>query len=312
MSLAFTAAEQHLKFMASAPSAIATATAVASGCLVLFAASAVAAALDTFLGLPVLALGAFAPPTFVDMPCSGFVCPSGYITRWDAEALFCEDGACNANDTDRCCTLGRFFSHSWRVLAAANVTEMWEVRRIRFFQDEFCFDGNASAGRNSSADAAVQSSEATTAPGVHHKWRGWPSGAAFSHHRGHGSVAARAFVPDTAPTPRNPSPVREVWTSGGPCEEGQCFLGFTWESDIDRSPLGSCTPKSGGSCASEALLRRAGHLRIACAEVEQGNETGRYSEALALQLLETVPSGRIWRTVARAFGLSGGLVQLRM
>lgn len=280
------------------------ATAVAAGAL----AAAVGLLISGAGGLswPPLAL-AFVPPTAISMPCSTLACPPGYLSRWNADDLLCGDGACGANDTETCCVLGRFFSHSWRILAAANVSDRWEVRRIRFFQDEFCFDGDPGN--------ATPSSEALTAPGVHHKWRGWPSGAAFSHHRGHGALAARAFAEDPAPTAFNPEPEREVWTSAGPCQEGQCFLGFAWESDIDRSPLGACEARHGASCASEALLRKAGHLRIPCAEVEQGNETGRFSEVLALQLLEPVGvsgGGEVWRTVAQASGLDGGLAQLRL
>jgi len=65
---------------------------------------------------------------------------------------------------------------------------------------------------------------------------------------------------------------------------------------------------------------KASGVQVACVEVVQGNETGRYAEALRLQCLHTdrardatpVPGTEIWRTVVEAKGLSGGLTQLQI
>uniref|UniRef100_A0A7S4V2L4 Uncharacterized protein n=1 Tax=Alexandrium monilatum TaxID=311494 RepID=A0A7S4V2L4_9DINO len=245
---------------------------------------------------------AWQPQPYINLPCSTYTCPSGYFHRWDADATLCAEGACTQNDTDACCVQGRFFSHSWRVVVASNVSIAWEVHRLRFFLDENC----------------STESVAPTVPGTNHKWRDWPNGAAFSHHHGHGSIAARAFVADPTATARDPAPQRKGWSSVGPCQEGACFLGFKWESDIDRYPRGSCHSHFGAPCASEGQLHKAGFLRIACAEVEQGQTEGRYADALQLQLLDAhMPQGAIqgaaaWRTAAEVRGLQGGTAQVRM
>eukprot|EP00928_Gymnodinium_smaydae_P042526 TRINITY_DN2860_c5_g1_i1.p1 TRINITY_DN2860_c5_g1~~TRINITY_DN2860_c5_g1_i1.p1 ORF type:complete len:315 (-),score=49.27 TRINITY_DN2860_c5_g1_i1:132-971(-) len=224
---------------------------------------------------------AFEPALELDMPCSTMACPVGYERRWDAAMVRCQ-GACNVSaDVDTCCLQGHFSSYSWRVLAVGNVSTAWELSAVRFYLSSNCSD-------ESLADAA---------PGVHHKFRGWPSGAAFSNHRGHGALAARLF---------GFQPVG--WTSGGPCEESSCFVGFKWESDIDRYPLGECRAKFGERCASEGQVRKAGSLRVACAEVEQSAEPGRFAEELALQLQD---AAGLWRTVASSRGLSGGLARVK-
>lgn len=241
-------------------------------------------------------------------------CPLGYQHRWNAEQVLCSDGPCGQNDTDTCCTLGRFFSHSWRVLADSNVTEEWEVRRVRFLLDDGC----------------DLSSEADTAPGIHSSYSNWPNGEAFSHHFGHGTIAARAFAADPVPTPRKPAPVRVVWTSGAPCAEASCFIGFRWESDVTRYPLGNCRNQYRTGCATESNLKKAGFLRIGCAEVEQSDVEGRYATSLRLQFLEAstkVPDLSTWNTTSRTAdyarmdlwrtagvvqGLDGGVARVRI
>jgi len=73
-------------------------------------------------------------------------------------------------------------------------------------------------------------------------------------------------------------------------------------------------------------VRKAGALRIGCAEVEQSNAAGRFAEELRLQFLEAdafVPdfsNGTIagfirqdlWRTAAVVQGINGSVVQLQM
>jgi len=225
----------------------------------------------------------FSPPQFVPMACSTLECPTGYTWRWDAASTLCADGACNETvDMDACCVVDAFNSYSWRVAVASNVSEAWELHSVRFFQDDNC----------------SESSLISTAPGVHHHWRGCPNGAAFSHHGGHGAIAAELF--------QSP-PV--IWTSGGPCEVGQCFIGFRWESDIARYPLGDGRPRSPPNCASEAHLRKASGVRVACAEVIQADAQGRFAEGLRLQYLDDRVS-HAWRTVAEVRGANGGVTQL--
>lgn len=240
------------------------------------------------------ALGVLSRALEKDMPCNTMVCPVGFALRWDAADVLCM-GACdghNDTDTETCCVAGDFFSHSWRVVAAGNVSSSWELYSLKFYMDSQC--DNASV--------------IDTAPGLHHPWRGYPNGAAFAHVGGRGGPAAKLF--------RSPA---EPWTSAMPCEPGSCFIGFRWESNIDRYPLGACrVTHYGNRCASEASLRRQG-VRVACVELEQGEADGTYAESLQLQYeffpiatptSPLPPGGSVWRVAAQTVGLSGGLAQL--
>lgn len=239
-----------------------------------------------------------------EMPCITITCAEGYQHKWNAKDLRCPGACVTKNDTEACCDFGRFFSFSWRILASSNVTGLWEISKVVFKYDDNCSDA----------------SEVETAAAVHHKWRHWPNGAAFSHNAGHGTVAARAFAPDPVPTPRNLQPVRETWNSGGSCDAGSCWLGFKWDSDIDRAPVGLCTAKFGAPCTSMARPQSAGHIRVGCAEVQQGASPGSYAEELELQFLDVTglslnstndPRG-VWRTAALAKGLTGGKAYISM
>lgn len=242
-------------------------------------------------------------PLLNDMPCSTLACPDGYQHRWNAAVVLCAKGACNLNDTDTCCVQGRFSSFSWRLLAASSVSEAWEVRKVQFLL----------------ADSCDAESEATTIPGIHWGYLDWPNGAAFSHQSGNGNTAAHAFVRDPAPTPRNPLPARLGWTSGGPCAESVCFLGFRWEADTNRYPAGPCR-ESQGICASTGLVRKVPALRIGCAAVDQSKLPGRFASELRLQFLETGVLGdandtggpEIWRTAAILRNISGGLARVQI
>lgn len=239
----------------------------------------------------------FTPPMYIDMPCSTHTCPVGYKLRWDAASTFCFDGACNATaDQETCCVQDHFSSYGWRVVVASNVTDEWELKAVRFYLSGSC-----------SAESLLD-----TSPGVHHAWRGWPNGAAFAHYGGHGGVAAPLF--DRPP---------QVWSSGGPCESGGCYVGFKFESDIDRYPLGACIMPNtaprvrfGETCASQASLIRANGIQVACAQVEQSSATGHFAETLRLQCLHT-ESGtwsnapELWRTVAEVHTMDGGLAELK-
>jgi len=243
------------------------------------------------------------PPLELNMPCSSLTCPAGYAHRWDADSVLCS-GPCDVSqDLAMCCVRAGHTSHSWRVQAASNVSDAWDLVALRFFFAESC----------------SQASLADIAPGIHHEWRGWPNGAAFSHHGGHGSVAADLFAsPESWPS--SPATDTKVvqWSSGGPCAEGECFLGFAWESDVDRYPHGECQASQRGTCSTVGQLRKAGALRIACAEIEQSQQLGHFAEKLRLQLLDT--AGRnsnltnpgIWRTAAEARDLTGGLAVLQL
>jgi len=247
----------------------------------------------------VTSVAAFTPPMSINMPCSTLECPVGYRTRWDAAWTFCSEGACNVTSTvdqESCCVQDHFSSYSWRIIAASNVSEQWELNSVRFY-----LSGNCSS-----------ESLLDTSPGVHHAWRGWPNGAAFAHYGGHGGVAAPLFN-------RPPQP----WSSGGPCESDGCYVGYKFESDIDRYPLGPCimpnTPprvRFGETCASQATIVKANGVQVACAQVEQGNTTGSFAEVLRLQCLHTTRNASeyeatdIWRTVAQVRVSEGGLAEL--
>lgn len=249
--------------------------------------------------LTVTSVLAFTPPMSINMPCSTGSCQVGYKLRWDAAWTFCSDGACNATegstDQETCCVQDHFSSYSWRIAVGSNVSDEWELSAVRFYLSSNC-----------SAESLLD-----TAAGVHHAWRGFPNGAAFAHYGGHGGVAAPLF--DRPPHP---------WSSGEPCDGGDCYVGFTFESDIDRYPLGSClmpnTPprvRFGETCASQASLIRANGVQVACAQVEQSNTTGKFAEILQLQCLHHVSTGtsnlpEVWRTVARVQVTEGGLAQL--
>jgi len=246
---------------------------------------------------------AFEPPMYINMPCSTMTCPVGYKLRWDATTAFCADGACkhttatsNSTDVSTCCVQDHFSSFGWRIQVGSNVSEDWELKAVRFYLSSDC-----------SAESLLD-----TSPGVHHAWRGWPNGAAFAHYGGHGAVPAPLF---------NLPP--QAWSSGEPCEPGTCHVGYKFESDIDRYPLGACimpnTPprvRFGETCSSQATIIKANGIQVACAQVEQGNETGRYAEILQLQCLHTMNVTEnelpdIWRTVAVLRVTQGGLAELR-
>lgn len=243
------------------------------------------------------------PPLETNMPCSSVVCPAGYEHRWNAESVLC-NGACNVTqDLAMCCVRIGFTSYSWRVQVATSVNESWDLTGLRFYLSDNC-----------SSDSL-----AVTAPGFNHKWRGWPNGAAFSHHGGHGAVAAELFAnPFQGPSSLAVDPTAVKWSSGGPCAPGECFFGFAWESDVNRYPQGQCTAPQRGACSTVGQLRKAGTLRVACAEVEQSQRSGRYADKLRLQLLDV--SGRssnethagIWRTAAEVRSLTGGLATLQL
>lgn len=232
-----------------------------------------------------------------DMLCSSYSCPTGSIQRWNASDVFCAYGACNGNDTSTCCVQGQFYSHRWRVVAASNVSDIWEVARLRFLL----------------ADDCNNASEVDTIPGLHSSYSRWPNGEAFSHRHGHGHVAARAFAADVAPTPRKPSPERSSWNSGGPCAVGACYIGFTWSAITDRHPLGKCRARSNSGCSTSSYIRQAGKLRIGCAEVEQSLTSGQFAETLRLEFLDTsAVDPYVWRTAAILDGATGGLAQIQM
>eukprot|EP00931_Biecheleriopsis_adriatica_P101905 TRINITY_DN76954_c0_g1_i1.p1 TRINITY_DN76954_c0_g1~~TRINITY_DN76954_c0_g1_i1.p1 ORF type:complete len:734 (-),score=98.33 TRINITY_DN76954_c0_g1_i1:18-2189(-) len=246
----------------------------------------------------------FEAPLEANMPCSSVICPAGYEHRWDADSVLCA-GACNvSDDLSACCVHVGFTSHSWRVQAVSNVSESWDLVSLRFYFAENC-----------SASSLV-----SIAPGFQSRgYRGWPNGNAFSHHAGHGAVAQKLFAEPTI-WPSSPSfdPQAVKWSSGGPCAPGQCFVGFSWESDVDRYPHGSCSAPKRGNCATSAQLSKAAALRVACAEVEQSQLSGRFAEILRLQLRDmegrddNLSNPGIWRTAAEVRGLSGGLATLTL
>ncbi|CAE8640139.1 unnamed protein product [Polarella glacialis] len=235
--------------------------------------------------------------TVLDMPCSSLACSVGYSHRWNAATTSCS-GICDVSrDLQECCVIDGFSSHSWRLQAASSVGDTWDLVSLSFYMSANC----------------SQDSVADVAPGFNHRWRGWPNGQAFSNHGGHGAVAANLF----APSP----PLAVRWSSGAPCGQYVCFIGFRWESDVDRFPFGDCKAPNRGACSTAGQLQKAGTVRVACAEVVQSQTPGHFAEHLRLQLLYSDgrdgsgspdESGGVWRTAAEIRNLVGGLAQLQL
>ncbi|CAE7208284.1 ssp2 [Symbiodinium sp. KB8] len=155
----------------------------------------------------------------LDMPCTSLQCPTGYLQRWDADSTFCA-GACNSSDAEMCCFRKGFASHSWRIVASSPVGEAWDLLALRFYLAENC-----------SADSLIEA--------VPSSRRGGANGAAFSHHRGRGAVAADLFH-EPVQFPSSVPQLQSVrWSSGAPCTAGECFVGFSWESDGTRHRRGT-------------------------------------------------------------------------
>eukprot|EP00439_Symbiodinium_sp_Y106_P081747 s1097_g20.t2 len=223
----------------------------------------------------------------LDMPCTSLQCPTGYLQRWDAVSTFCA-GACNSSDAEMCCFRKGFASHSWRIVASSPVGEAWDLAALRFYLAENC-----------SADSLIEA--------VPSSRRGGANGAAFSYHRGRGAVAADLFH-EPVQFPSSVPQLQSVrWSSGAPCTAGECFVGFSWESDSTRTPVGNCRQTRG--CPTVGFVRQAGAFRVACAEVEQSQDSGFFAESLRLQMLDV--DGRdsnsseagLWRTAAEARNL---------
>ncbi|CAE7265424.1 ssp2 [Symbiodinium pilosum] len=198
----------------------------------------------------------------MDMPCTRLQCPTGYLQRWDAESTFCT-GACNSTDAEMCCFRRGFASHSWRILASSAVSESWDLAALRFYLAENC-----------SAESLIE-----TVPDR----RSGANGAAFSHHRGRGGVAAELFHEPIRLPSSAASSVK--WSSGAPCAAGDCFVGFSWESDGTRQPVGNCK-LTRGTCPTVGYIRQAGAFRVGCVEVEQSSASGFFADTLRLQLLD--------------------------
>mmetsp|Transcript_23410 Transcript_23410/g.44055 ORF Transcript_23410/g.44055 Transcript_23410/m.44055 type:complete len:262 (+) Transcript_23410:48-833(+) len=229
----------------------------------------------------------------VDMPCTSLACPTGYVHRWDADTTFCT-GACNITDAETCCLLRGYASYSWRIVAASSVSTSWDMVSLRFYLADNC-----------SMDSLV-----ATVPGRR------SNGAAFSHHHGRGAVAAELFHEPIQLPSSTIDPGAVKWSSGGPCQPGQCFVGFSWESDSTRHPLGDCKPTR-GSCTTVGYVQQAGAFRVGCAEVTQSQDPGYFADTLRLQLLDVdgrdsnLTENGVWRTAVEARQVAGGLTRLQ-
>ena len=230
-------------------------------------------------------IGSQGVPFEIDMACTSFSCPVGYEHRWDAGTVLC-DGACNTTDLQTCCVLKGFSSSRWRVQASSSVISTWDLSFVHFFFAENC-----------TADSQIDIDTGRNG-----------NGAAFSHQAGHGALAARVFHPSSG--------LGITWSSGSPCQAAECFVGYSWEADTNRFPLGSCRSSKSNGCASLGVLQST-TLRVGCVHVQQSTNVGHFATTLRLQLMDhdgsdsNVSSG-LWRTAVEMRSLTGGLAVLQL
>jgi len=139
-------------------------------------------------------------------------------------------------------------SDLWRVVAASYVTSEWRIRYMRFYEDITCSKPVATFPASYRDPFSTVLSEDSDLP----------NGQAFS-------------LPGPLPTATRPITVSEddedsmAWTSGQPCDPGNCHIGFSFGNALNGPGLEHVP------------------VKVGCVEVEQSAVTGEFSDMLELQ-----------------------------
>jgi len=156
-------------------------------------------------------------------------------------------------------------SEMWRVSPIVGVDKEWKVLKFRFFSDIACT--KAVAIYPAPYSDPFESSLTDDDPS--------PNGAAFS-------------LPGPLPRAAYPLVDGEAidgWTSGRPCEPGECHFGFSF----------------GNAAAGADRIRE--YVQVGCVEVVQSDMEGEFAEGLSLEYYKPDVGFVTYRTV---MGLDGG------
>jgi len=135
----------------------------------------------------------------------------------------------------------------WRVVAASSVTSEWRIRYMRFYEDMKCTIPVATFPASYRDPFSTVLSEDERLP----------NGEAFS-------------MPGPLPTATRPIVSAEdddgmAWTSGQPCDPGNCHIGFSFGNALDGPGLEHVP------------------VKVGCVEVDQSDNFGEFSDMLELQ-----------------------------